>query len=891
MTRTTDSGPGRVYAACLHLLPRDVRDRYGPEMVAMFEDAWRDASRVGRARLAARAARDLVVSAAVLRTARVFGRRASRPPGPGRGTHRPEAVGAAWRADLLHAFRSLVRRPVFTGLVVLTLLAGLGVNAAIFGFVNGLLLRPLPYADPGRLVQLSETAPELGTMDLSLPDFALWRAETRVFTGMFAFDDTRFLLEGPGVARPVEGAVVSPGFLEVLGVRPALGRGFSPEEAAPGADAAVILGNRLWVSRFGGRPDVVGSSIELNGRPHVVVGVAPAGFHFPEVADLWVPLAFDAASANPEDYGFDAIGRLARDFGLDDALHDGERIAALLAAAHPTTKSGLGVDVYPLRYADVPGGLAGASAVLLAAVCLVLLVACSNVAHMLLARAEGRSQELLVRRALGASPGALVRQPLLESAFLAGIGVAGALVVAGWSGHLLGLLLPEERPFWMEFGVDGRVLAWTCAVGAAVCLVTGAAPAAHAARSGQPPRGGRHVTERGRRWLIRAQVAVASFLVVAAGATTRALHDLRTADPGLDPHHVLVIHAVLPPWDYPDARARRAAAGAILSAVRTLPDVAVASAVESVPFVGSPDEVALDTGAPTDTRPPVGVLNAFSGRYFDAVGTPLLRGRVPTPVEDQEGAPVAVVSASMAARLWPGEDPLGQRVRHGAPGARSPTVPDDQPWLEVVGVVGDVRQAGPGRPVRGQLYVPLSRLAPTVVSLVMRTRDDAMAAVPAVRTRLAHLDAGIAVLEPTTLTTALGSSLWTERLASLLLAALGTLALFLALVGVYAVVAYSVRRRERELRIRVALGASGARIRTAVLVDTLALVAPGLILGLMAGGGAVAAAGRVLGWMHVLDLRTLLATAALFLAAGLVASHPSAARAARLDPGRALRAE
>jgi putative ABC transport system permease protein len=874
-----------AYRAVLWLLPADARSAYGAQMVAMFSDAWRDLSGLSRVRFVARALVDLLVQAVVLRIA------------PGRGGWSSAALVVVLSdlgKDIALAGRALSRDPGFTAIVVLTLTLGIGVNSAMFSFVNGLLIRPLPYEEPDRLVQLSETAQDFGTMDLSLPDFALWRAETNVFDGIFAFDDTRLLLAGPDVSESVEGAVVSPSFMRVLGVDPALGRAFASAEERPGADGVVLISHRLWEARFGRDPAVVGSSIALNGRARSVVGVAPVDFHFPEVADVWVPLAFDPEEADPFDYAYDAIGRLAPEASIEQARAEGDRIADLLEASHPGTKSGLGTSVYPLRYADVPGGLAAAGLLALLAVALVLLVACTNVASLLLARGHQRQHEIRTRHALGAGGLRLARSALVECGLLALMGCSGALVAAAASEGLFDRMLPAERPFWLRFGLDGRVVAWTLAVGVFSCLAIGAAPALQAIRFGPSSGGamfGRRVIGRASRGLVAGQVAVAAALVVAAGLALRSLGSMTRADPGLDPRGVLVQDVVLPPWEYPTERQRAEGARRALATAGTVPGVRSAAIVETVPFIGTGVEVSLEPEGSAAVALPVGVLNPIGGPYFRTLGIPIESGRPPTPTEERNGVPVAVVSRGLADRLWPGENPLGRRLRHSRPGARSPTIEAGEPWLTVVGVVGDVRNEGPGRSSRWALYVPWERAPGSRVTLVIKSDQEPLALAAPIREAVAEANPGVAFSEPSTIEAALGYSVWTERLASRLVGGFAALALVLAVLGVHGVVAHATRRRQREIGVRLALGASSVAIRGRVTMETLGLVGPGVAVGLSAGVGASLVASSYVPWLRPVDAPAVAVTAALLLGSGVLAGYLPARSIARTDPTAALRAD
>lgn len=868
----------RIYRRALFLLPGTVRERYGDEMAAMFEEEWEGAKGLARVRLTLRTVRDLLAAALAMRADRLppFGRIG--------GT-------AGLPEDLVWVKRGLFRHPGFSTAVVLTLTLGIGVNVAIFSFVNGLLLRPLPYGEPERLLQLSETFPELGSMDLSLPDFDRWRRDTRIFDGMFAFDDARFVLSGTGGAEFVEGAVVSPGFLSVLDVPLTVGRDFLPEEEEPGSDAVVIISHRLWETRFGGQSDILGQTIRIDGAARTVVGVSPRGFHFPEVAEVWLPLSFSPSRANPENYGFDAVARLAPPYGISDALEEGRAITAALAEEFPGTKTGIGATAYSLRYADVPDGLGLASLILLAATSLVMFIACANTSMMLLARGEERRGEMEVRSALGASRGRLARQLLAESAVLAGLGSAGAVALAVGASRMFPLLLPPGHPFWIHFGLDGRVLLWSVLAGFVSSIAMGLLPAIRLSRAEGSigAGGGARVIQGQGRFIVGSQVAMASLLVVMAGLSVRALVDLRELDPGLDSEGRWILGVSLPPWDYREPAERMALLSRIMDQLSALPDIQSVAVGESLPYVTRGNEVAVQAGSSEPGRAQVGVLNTVAGEYFSALGIPILNGRPPTQAELRDGAAVAVLSQGLAERLWPGEDPIGKQIRHSPPGERNPVVGPDRPTLEVIGVAGDVHQEGPARRPREQFYLPLGPGAPSTLGMVVHFREASSAGASLIRDRMAEVDPGVILFGDMGMESVLNWVLWAERQTSRLLAGFAGLALILALSGVFGVVAFKTKRRERELGVRVALGASRVSIRGNVLRGTLTLVLPGLCLGMTAALGMAGLARAFLPWVPLWDPATLLVTCALFVFVALLAGYLPARRATRVDPVRSLK--
>ena len=872
----------RLYRAAVGLLPGRVRKRYGQEMQAVFEEELEGKRGLDRAGYVMRSLWGLGATAVL-----------ERLPRPG-GRKTPGGLTRGLGMDLRLAWRGMIRRPGLSLAVILTLILGIGVNAAVFSMVNGLLLRPLPYGEADRLVQLSETAPDLESMDVSLPDFHHWRAATEVFSGMFAFDDRAFLLSTPDRPEILEGAVVSPGFLAVLGVEPALGRDFATEEERPGLDGVVVISVAFWERRFARDPDVLGQVVELSGRPYEVVGVAPPGFHFPEVAQVWVPLAFEATEADPEDYGYDVVARLVPGATVESARNEGSRVAAALAAGSNGTKEGIGATAYPLRMADVPAPLAASVLLLQAAVLLVLLVACTNVASLLLARGELRRSEMAVRSAMGAGLGRLLRQHLTEVGLVTGIGLTGALVLARTAVTWFPRMLPGDMPFWVSFDLDLRVLVFSTVV-AVLCCMAVALPTALQAR-GSPGFAARLADRRvvsggGRVWLVGGQMALALILAGTAMVAIRGLSQLSRVSTGVRTENILVTSAPLPPWSYEGAEERIAVTGRALDGVRGLPGVISAAAIDVVPLLSTGEEVALDHGGEPGARAPVGLLNAFSPGYFETMDIPVLAGRLPSDSEVWSNASVAVVSQSLAERFWPDGDAIGRRIRYGARDSRSPRVASDRPWLDVVAVVGDVQQEGPVRGTRDQVYVTMARQTPTHLTLLVHTLGEPLAQAEAVERRVHEIDATLPFYEPTTMEDARRFSVWTQRLTANLLSLFGALAGAMAILGVYAMMAHTTRRRDREIGLRVAVGASGRDVRRLILRESSRLILPGLAVGLVGAALGAVLLQRVVAGVPASHPLPVLGAAAGLAVAALGAAWLPARRASRVDPSVALAAD
>ncbi|MDH3223517.1 MAG: ABC transporter permease, partial [Gemmatimonadota bacterium] len=489
------------------------------------------------------------------------------------------------------------------------------------------------------------------------------------------------------------------------------------------------------------------------------------------------------------------------------------------------------------------------------------------------------------------------RQQLVEVALVATLGLLGALAMGRVAVDLLPRLLPGEVPFWLSFELDGRVLVWSGTLAALCCVAVALPTTVQARRAGAASRGlaGRRLlSSRGRTWLVGAQVALATMLVGSAAAAVKGVAYLSRAETGVRTDNILVTGAAIPPSSYPEAGDRIELARRALDAVRTLPSVVSAGGVDVVPLVSGGQEVALDDGSVGNdvaSRAPVGLLNAFSPGYFETMGIPVLSGRLPVDADVWGDPTVAVVSQSLALRLWPEGEAVGRRIRYGAPGSRSPRVAADRPWLEVVAVVGDVSQEGPVRGTRDQVYVTMARQPPAHLTLMIRTRSDPLDQAGPVQQRIHEIDPVLPFFEPTTMAHARRFSVWTQRMTATLLSTFGLLAGLLAILGVYAVMAHTTRRRDREIGLRVAIGASRGDVRGLILRQSAGLVIPGLGAGLVGVGLASLVLRRVVVGIPAVDPVVLSATAVLLTLAALAAAWVPARRAAGIDPAAALSAD
>ncbi|HEX2190751.1 MAG TPA: ABC transporter permease [Longimicrobiaceae bacterium] len=792
--------------------------------------------------------------------------------------------------DLRYAARALLRSPGFAAMAILTLALGIGVNTTLFSTVDAVLLRPLPYADAGRLVSLWMNEPGASVNKETLEAL---RARTPSLQGLAGYSGWGFTLTGQGEPEALAGAKGTADLFRVLGARPLLGRTFLPEDGEPGRTPAVVLGHGLWRRRFGGDRGVVGRAITLDGNPAVVVGVMPAEFSFPtREAELWLPAPVDPANRGDYTTGYlTLVGRLRPGGSAEGAAAEARAVARGLRELHPdryTDAFGREAAVVPLRDTLV-GDTGAALLLLLGAVGFVLLIACLNVANLLLVRAAARGREMAVRAALGAGRGRVVRQLLTESSLLALLGGAAGLLLAYWGVQLLGGLLPAELPGADEVRIDARVLAFTAALSLGVGLLAGLAPALLASRT---ELGGalreRSGSGAGRgRWswlrsaLVPSQVALALVLTLGAGLMLRSFRELRAVDPGFRAGGVLTLRVLPPSAGYAEAERRVAYWDAVLSRLAALPGVESVGAIHLLPLGGSNWNPPLTIEGRED-RPVVDWRVATPG-YFATAGVPVLRGRGFTAADREGAPPVALVSATLARTLFPGEDPIGRRVHTGFEGKGN--------WVEIVGVVGDTRDQTLAGAPNPQMYRPQAQAAMNAMTVMVRSRLDPALLAPSAREAVWSVDRDVPVSDVQPLERVVAESIARPRLLVLLLGGFGALALLLGGIGIYGVVSYGADRRSREFGVRMALGARPGEVLRLVLAGAGRLAAVGLAAGVAASLALTRLLAGQLYGVRPTDPATYLAVAALLAAVVLLAAYLPARRATRVDPVVALRAD
>jgi predicted permease len=810
--------------------------------------------------------------------------------------------------DLRFALRQLRRNPGFAAIAVVALALGIGANTAIFSVFNAVLLRPLPYRAPDRLVQIWERNEKLDVgiplIPTSAANFADWRAQSTSFEGLGAFRYVGLALSGEATPTRIWGGAVSPGLLSVLGVSPLLGRTFLPDEERPGHDNVVLLGYDLWRRRYHQDPAVVNQQLMLDGHSYTIVGVMPAGFQFPlpsffpiltrARAEVWVPYAIDPAASSRDNRQLGVIGRLRPGVTVEHARGEMATIATRLAAAYPARDQDFTTWLVPLHEQAV-GGVRPLLSILLGAVGLILLIACANVANLQLARANARQRELAVRRAIGASSGQIVRQLLVESILLAVIAAVAGVGLAGWILQLLVSRLPASFPRGTEIGLDGRVLGFTLLLAILTGLAFGIAPALEAGRAdlSEPLReGGRGATGgRGRRRVLRgfviSEIALALVLLVGAGLLVRSLVQLYRVNPGFDPEGLVTVGIELPRDRYTDPAAGAAFFHRLIAAIRSTPAASDVAASTLVPFDEDEeiDAFRIEGHSPetTTTRGPLARSRSVDGDYFHTLRLPVLQGRAFDERDDQSAPPVAVVNRMLAERYWPGQDAVGKRVTFGDSAGG--------PWTTIVGVVGNAVHSGLDVAPQPEIYTPVVQTPQFPAMTVLVRTGDPMGAVRAVRTALHDLDPSIPVAEVRTMRALIDQSLGQRRIAMLLLGLFALLALALASLGIYGVMAYSVAARTHEIGVRLALGATMGDVLRMVMGDGMRLAATGLAIGIVAAAGITRVLGSLLYGVRPLDAGTFGGVALLLGCVALAASWVPAGRAARSDPMRALRSE
>jgi putative ABC transport system permease protein len=795
--------------------------------------------------------------------------------------------------DLRYALRLMTRTPGFTLVAVLTLALGVGANTAIFTVVNGVLLRPLPYANPDRLVMVwQDFRARGGPADewASPGNYVDWSQEEALFQDVAAIAGWRPTLTGGAEPEPIPGEQVTFEYFNVLGVTAALGRTFRLDDDVPNAPRVAVIADSLWKRRFGGDPSAVGRVVTLSGEPHEIIGVLPASFR-PIVAsqtgEIWRPMRINRANPNRGVIIYRVVGRLADGLSLEQAQSASTSLARRLEATYPDSNERVGFNVQGLHDRIVgeirPGLLA-----LLGAVAFVLLIACANLANLLLARGSSRARELGVRLALGAGRFRVVRQLLTESALLAGIGGLAGLLLGVWAVEGLVSIAPATAPRVAEIGLDAGVFAFAAAISAATGILFGLAPALQASRAAdaqslkEGARGSVAVSGRTlRRGLIVAEVALALVLLTGGSLLVQTFLRLQAADLGFDSRNVFVGFVNPPRTTYDTAARHVAFYDRVYERARALPGVEKAALASVLPLSGDSDmsfEIEGRAPARSASESPVTWYRLITASYFDTMGMSIVRGR---GFDTREAAPAVVVNESMARKYFPGEDAVGRRIRFGG----------DTPWFTVVGIVGDARVRGAREAPRIETFIPYWQFPEPGMNVLLKTAGDPALLAGAVKQAVASIDPNVPVQAVTTLDEIVGQSIEQPRFFAMLAGAFALLALVLAAIGIYGVMAYVVSQRTTEIGVRMALGATHGEVFRLVIGDGLRLTGIGLLLG---GIGSVAVARWLAGLLFGVtpgDPLTLAATATLLLLVAAAACFVPARRATSVDPMEALRAE
>ncbi|MGA9769112.1 MAG: ABC transporter permease [Blastocatellia bacterium] len=799
--------------------------------------------------------------------------------------------------DVRYSLRMLVKKPSFTAIVVLALAIGIGANTAIFSVVNAILLRPLPYKNPDRIAMIWMNNPKLGVAQdwHSYPNYVDYKEQNQVFEDMAAFNDRSYTLTGTGEPVRVMGAVTTANLFSVIGADPAQGRAFSVEEEEPGKGTVVILSHGLWQRRFGGDAGILGQPISLDGTTRTVIGIMPAGFAFPQKeTELWVPLVVSPQRKQAR-FGFSlkSVGRLKPGVTVAQAQSDMGAIGDRLDEQY--FHSGYSANIVSLHEQET-GKVRPALLVLLGAVAFVLLIACINVANLLLARAAAREREIALRTALGAGRARLIRQLLTESGLLAFVGGMAGLLLAYWGLKALIALSPGNIPRLEQVGIDGRVLGFTFAISLVTGFVFGLVPALQASKpdlnetlkeGGRGSAGGTK-GRRVRNLLVIYEIALSLILLIGAGLMIRSFIQLQKFDLGFNPNNLLTMKVQVSGSKYREEKPVADFFQQIIQRMQTVPGVESIGGTSSIFLSDTPSSTGFSIeGRPvfTEAESIEVPLDAVTTDYFKVMGIPLMKGRV-FDDHDQIGSPlVVIINETFARRFFPDEDPLGKRFMYGQPDGNNP------PWMTIVGVVADVRRTGFDKEVRPETFLPQNQQPDGTLTIVARTASNPASFANALRSEVWAVDKDQSVFKIETMDETLSEMTSERRFNMLLLGLFAAVALILAAVGIYGVISYSVTQRTHEIGIRMALGASARDVLKLIIGQAMQMAFIGVGLGLVASFFLTRLMSSLLYGVSATDPVTFTVISLLLAGVALGACAVPARRALKVDPMIALRYE
>jgi len=810
------------------------------------------------------------------------------------------------RQDLRHAFRLMAKNPALTAVIVITLALGIGANCMIFSVVRAVVLRPLDFREPDRLVQIWDSGKRSGGESdwVSFPDFRDWRAENRVFEDMAAYNFGLVMVNGSGGAESVLGLNVTDRLFSVLGVDPILGRTFVPGEDTPGHGNVAVLGHQFWQRYFGGNPTVAGSHVNIDGESYTVIGVMPASFRFPATLpgdngavpiDLYIPMLPHPGMEERGSHNYWAVARLKNGVSLEQARAAMSSIAKNLARQFPGTNKDMDASVARLQD-HITSDFRTPFLVLLASVGLILLIACANIGNLLLSRAESRRREMATREALGASRGRLIRQTLTESLLLAIAGGGAGLILAHYGTGLLLKFGPPTIPRFQESSLDTHVLLFTAAVAVGCGILFGLAPALYGSASGvgnalkeSGSRTAGPSSQRTRNILVTGEMALAVIVLISAGLLIRSFVRVLQLDPGFNSDRVMSAFLVLPPQRYPDPQKQRAFFEEVLRRIQALPGVRSAAISNSIPLTGVNDQGGISVEdwppqTPGEDGPQANRPRVSTG-YFDTMGISLVSGRLFDEHDRDDSPLVAVVSDFGAKTYWPHTNPIGKRVAVEYT-RRGPV------WRQIVGVVHATRHFGLEAPRKAEVYIPYSQsVSPFMMLAVRAAQGDPHNLVPSIKREIAAIDPQQSAFGFQTLDQLMSNAESRRRFQVLLLGTFAVLALLLAAIGIYGVISYSVSRRRREIGVRLALGAAPGSLVSMVVVKGLLLSLAGMAIGFAGAFGVSRVLGSLLFGISPFDVPTFAIVAAVLSAVALLSSWLPGRAAARVDPISALREE